>query len=80
MSKQYSYQAWVQVRPRGAQGVFDTLDFDVVLPSVTATAGQVFDAWHARLGETWEPGSVVRINGVFTDGVGVDFLFGGREL
>jgi hypothetical protein len=80
MGTQYSYQAWVQVRPRGADGVFDTRDFDVVLPAPTATAGQVFDAWYSKMGDTLEPGAVIRINGEFTHGMGVNYLFGGREM
>jgi len=80
LEKQYEYHTWVQVRPRGAEGVFDTKDFDVVLPVPTATAGQVFDAWYAHTGDTMEPGVVIRINGEFTEGMGVDYLFGGREV
>lgn len=76
----YEYHAWVQVRRRGAEGVFDTRDFDVVLPNPTATAGQVFDAWYANHGAALEPGSVLRINGEFTNGMGVHYLFGGREV
>jgi hypothetical protein len=80
MRPQYSYQAWVQVRPRGAEGAFDTRDFDVVLPAPTATARQVFDAWYSHMGDTLEPGAVIRINGEFTQGMGVDYLFGGRKV
>lgn len=80
MQSQYNYQAWIQVRQRGAEGAFDTRDFDVVLPADTATAGQVFDAWYADMGETLEPGAVIRINGEFTQGMGVNYLFGGREV
>lgn len=80
MRPRYSYQAWVQVRQRGAEGAFDTRDFDVVLPEPTATAGQVFDAWYSHMGDTLEPGSVIRINGEFTQGMGVDYLFGGRKV
>jgi hypothetical protein len=76
----YEYHAWVQVRQRGAEGAFDTREFDVVLPAQSATAGQVFDAWYAHHGAELEPGSVVRINGEFTQGMGVDYLFGGREV
>ena len=80
MPSGYRYHTWVQVRQRGAEGAFDTRDFDVVLPAATATAGQVFDAWYADMGDTLEPGAVVRINGEFTEGMGVCYLFGGREL
>ena len=31
MQSQYNYHAWIQVRQRGADGAFDTRDFDVVL-------------------------------------------------
>lgn len=80
MQPQYAYHAWVQVRPRGAEGAFDTQDFDVVLPEQAATAGQVFDAWYSQMGDTLEPGAVVRINGEFTRGMGVNYLFGGRKV
>ncbi len=80
MENQYEYHTWVQVRQRGAEGAFDTQDFDVVLPAEMATAGQVFDAWYADMGDKLEPGSVVRINGEFTQSMGVDYLFGGRKV
>jgi len=77
---QYRYIAAVQVRPRGAIGEFQTVEFPVVLPTEWATAGQVFDKWHALLGDEFEPGSVVRINGEFTQGMGVDYGFSGVEV
>lgn len=80
MQDRYRYQTWVQVRQRGAEGAFDTRDFDIVLPAQAATAGQVFDAWYADMGNALEPGAVVRINGEFTEGMGVDYLFGGRKV
>jgi hypothetical protein len=80
MEKRYRYIAAVQVRPRGAIGVFDTKDFDVVLPIPAATAGQAFNAWYAQMGDTLQPGVVIRINGEFTEGMGVEYLFGGREV
>ena len=80
MPKQYRYIAAVQVRPRGAIGSFDTVEFPVVLPHVRATAGQVFDAWHSLLGDEFEPGAIVRINGEFTRGMGVDYGFSGEEV
>ena len=78
--KRYRYIAAVQVRPRGAIGAFDTVEFPVVLPDVRATAGQVFDKWYSLVGDEFEPGSVVRINGEFTQGMGVDYGFSGEEV
>jgi hypothetical protein len=80
MEKQYRYTASVQVRPRGSIGAFYTTEFPVVLPEVRATAGQVFDRWHAMAGELFEPGAIVRINGEFTQGMGVDYGFSGEEV
>lgn len=76
----YRYIAAVQVRPRGAIGEFQTVEFPVLLPERWATAGQVFDQWHALVGDEFEPGSIVRINGEFTKGMGVDYGFSGVEV
>lgn len=77
---QYRYTAAVQVRPRGAIGEFATVEFPVVLLTRWATAGQVFDKWYALLGDEFEPGAVVRINGEFTQAMGVDYGFTGVEV
>jgi hypothetical protein len=60
--------------------VFTPTQFPVLLGTAKATAGQVFDKWHALLGDEFEPGSVVRINGEFTQGMGVDYGFSGVEV
>ncbi len=79
MERVYRYIASVQVRPRGSVGAFYTVDFPILLPSVRATAGQVFDKWHAMAGDVFEPGAMVRINGEFTQGMGVDYGFSGED-
>jgi hypothetical protein len=76
---QYRYIATMQVRPRGAIGVFDTVEFPVVLPDARASVMQVFSAWYALLGDEFEPGHVVRINGQFTCGMD-DYGFSGEEV
>jgi len=80
MRPQYRYIAAIDVRPRGSQGIYQNVEFPVVLPHVRATAGQVFDAWHSLLGDEFEPGVIVRINGEFTRGMGVDYGFSGEEV
>ena len=80
MAKRYRYIASVLVRPVGAEGVMDAVDFPVVLPNVRATSGEVFDAWYSLAGEDFESNGILRINGEFTMGMGVDYGFSGEEV
>jgi hypothetical protein len=56
------------------------VDFPVVLPNVRATSGEVFDAWYSLAGEDFESNGILRINGEFTMGMGVDYGFSGEEV
>jgi hypothetical protein len=78
--KRYRYIAAVLVRPAGAIGTFDAVQFPVILADATATAGQVFDKWQELAGEDFESNGIRIINGEETMGVGVDYQFQGEEV
>jgi len=80
MEKRYRYIAAVLVRPVGAIGTFDAVQFPVVLPDARATVGQVFDKWQDLVGDDFESNGIHRINGEETLGVGVDYQFQGEEV
>jgi hypothetical protein len=49
-TKRYKYLASVLVRPVGAEGTFEVMEFSVWLPNAMATAGQVFQEWQEHRG------------------------------
>jgi hypothetical protein len=78
--KRYKYIAAVLVRPVGADGTYDAVQFPIVLPDAMATAGQVFDKWQDLAGDDFESIGIRLINGEETMGVGVDYQFQGEEV
>lgn len=78
--KRYRYIAAVLVRPVGAEGTFDAVQFPVVLPDAMATSGQIFDKWQDLAGDDFESNGILKINGEETMGVGVDYQFQGEEV
>jgi hypothetical protein len=82
LKPQFLYTVRVPVRPRGAEGIPTTINFNVMLDVAQALCGDVMNEWHKQQPEMETLLSSTHkadftINGIETCGVGVDFQFQG---
>lgn len=76
----YRFICGIQVRPIGAEGVYQDMEFPIAMPTETATRRELFAKWQQLLGDELQPYVMTRVNGEFIQGFDPEHRFYGTEV